>query len=87
MELVVPTCEKIGEMFILILAGILSCKAGLLDEAMSKKLSNLLLMVVCPCLIINSYQIDYRPELFTGWCYACCSRGSALRWTCWWPMW
>ena len=66
MELVVPTCEKIGEMFILILAGILSCKAGLLDEAMSKKLSNLLLMVVCPCLIINSYQIDYRPELFTG---------------------
>ena len=66
MELVLPTCEKIGEMFILILAGIVSCKAGLLDEDMSKKLSNLLLMVVCPCLIINSYQIDYRPELFTG---------------------
>ena len=66
MELVVPTCEKIGEMFLLILAGIVSCKAGLLDEDMSRKLSNLLLMVVCPCLIINSYQIDYRPELFTG---------------------
>ena len=66
MELVLPTCEKIGEMFILILAGIVSCKAGLLDEDMSKKLSNLLLMVVCPCLIINSYQIDYRPELFIG---------------------
>lgn len=66
MEYVAPTCEKIMEMFILILAGAASCKAGLLDEAMSKKLSNLLLMVVCPCLIINSYQIEYRPELFTG---------------------
>lgn len=66
MEFVLPTCEKITEMFVLILAGVVSCKAGLLDEAMSKKLSNLLLMVVCPCLIINSYQIEYRPELFTG---------------------
>lgn len=66
MEFVLPTCEKITEMFVLILAGVVSCKTGLLDEAMSKKLSNLLLMVVCPCLIINSYQIEYRPELFTG---------------------
>ena len=31
MELVVPTCEKKVEMFILILSGILSCKAWLLD--------------------------------------------------------
>ena len=63
MELVISTCGKIAEMFILILLGVLSFKSKLIDESTSKKLSNFLLMLVSPCLILNSYQIEYRPEL------------------------
>ncbi len=66
MVLVISTCVKIAEMFILLLMGVMSYKGGLIDEGSSKKLSNFLLMVVCPCLIIHSYQIEYRPELLRG---------------------
>lgn len=66
MELVISTCVKIAEMFILLLMGVMSYKGGLLDEGTGKKLSNFLLMAVSPCLIIHSYQIEYRPELLRG---------------------
>ncbi|WP_124067231.1 AEC family transporter [Clostridium sp. E02] len=66
MDLVISTCGKIAEMFILILLGVMSFKCRLIDESTSKKLSNFLLMLVAPCLIINSYQIEYRPELIQG---------------------
>lgn len=66
MGIFLSTGGKIAEMFILLLMGVLSFKSGLLDEKTSKKISDFLLMVVCPCLIIHSYQMEYRPELLQG---------------------
>ena len=43
--------EKILEMFILMLVGVIVYKAKVVDETISKNLSNLLLMVVTPLLI------------------------------------
>ena len=38
--------EKIIEMFIIMLAGVIACRTGLIDEKTTKKMSNLLLMQV-----------------------------------------
>lgn len=52
-------------LFILILAFI-CYRIGLLDQEGNRNLSNLLLMVVNPCLIITTYQTDYDAELIRG---------------------
>ena len=58
--------EKILEMFILMLVGVIVYKAKVVDETISKNLSNLLLMVVTPLLILKTYQTDFNMELFQG---------------------
>ena len=38
----------------------------LLNQEGNRNLSNLLLMVVNPCLIVTTYQTDYEPRLVKG---------------------
>ena len=58
--------EKIIEMFIIMLAGVIACRTGLIDEKTTKKMSNLLLMLVSPLLIFQSYQMDFNIKFFYG---------------------
>lgn len=58
--------EKIFEMLLLTLAGVLVYKVGLIDERATSKLSNLLLMFVLPVLIFESYQMEFDPALLHG---------------------
>lgn len=58
--------EKIVEMFIIMMGGVIACKTGLIDENTTKKMSNLLLMLVSPLLIFQSYQMDFNIEFFYG---------------------
>ncbi len=67
MELAWIALEKIAEMFLILLAGYLLSRCGLIDTETNRKLSNLLLMFVSPFLIFVSYQMDFSQELLTGW--------------------
>lgn len=58
--------EKIIEMFIILIAGVLAYKTGLIDRNTTAKLSNLLLMLVSPLLIFQSYQMDFNIKLLYG---------------------
>lgn len=58
--------EKIIEMFVILLGGVLAYQTGLIDKETTKKLSNLLLMLVSPLLIFQSYEMDFDIKLFYG---------------------
>lgn len=58
--------EKIIEMAVILLCGVLAYKTGLIDKAPTKSFSNVLLMLVSPLLVFQSYQMDFEPRLFYG---------------------
>ena len=58
--------EKIIEMFIILIVGVLAYKTGLIDKNTTAKLSNLLLMLISPLLIFQSYQMDFDTKLLYG---------------------
>lgn len=66
MELALITVEKIAEMFLLILVGVVAYRTGVIDSEANKRLSGLLLKVVSPVLILMAYQIEFKTELLTG---------------------
>lgn len=47
----------------LVAAGFLCGKIGLIDREMNRKASDLLLLVISPCLIFSSYQIEFSETL------------------------
>ncbi len=55
--------EKLLIMMIMALIGFVCGKAGLIDGATNKKLSNLSLLVINPLLIFVSYQMPYEKEI------------------------
>lgn len=58
--------EKIIEMFIILMAGVLAYRMGLIDKNTTGNLSNLLLMLISPLLIFQSYQMDFDSKLLYG---------------------
>ncbi len=58
--------EKIIEMFLIMIGGFIAFKTRLIDENTTKKMSDLLLMLISPLLIFQSYQIDFNMEYFLG---------------------
>ena len=58
--------EKIIEMFVIVIIGVLAYKSGLIDKSTTTKLSNLLLMLISPLLIFQSYQMDFDIKLLYG---------------------
>lgn len=63
MELALITVEKILEMFVILLMGVVIRKCGMIDEASNKRFSGILLNLVSPCVILMSYQIDFDAML------------------------
>lgn len=53
-------------LFILIAVGALLTKIGLITEAGSRAMTDVVLYAVTPCVIINAFQREYRPELLGG---------------------
>lgn len=53
-------------MFLLMAVGFFCGKRGIIREDGSKQLSDLLLMIVIPCLSINVYQVDKDPAIVKG---------------------
>ncbi len=58
--------EQLVKMFFIMLLAILCYKIKLVNQEGNKTVSNLLLLVVNPLVIITTYQTDYKPELVRG---------------------
>ena len=58
--------EQLVKMFFIMLLAFICYKIKLVDQNGNRSLSNLLLMVVNPLLILTVYQTDYDPHLVQG---------------------
>ena len=66
MSLAYISFQQILIMVIIMAVGLGCARIGLIDDATNKKLSNLLLMLVNPLLILLSYQRPFEAELLHG---------------------
>ena len=66
MDLAFIAVEKIAEMFLIILVGVMAFRWKIIDSNANKKLSGILLKIVTPAMIFMAYQIDYQPERLKG---------------------
>lgn len=58
--------EKIGEMFLMMLMGFAVVRMGILQPKDSKVLSKITLYIIMPCMIIDSFQVDFTPDKLQG---------------------
>ena len=70
MNLVQMTVEQIIVMLILMIVGVLCYKTHILDTSKSKVLSDILIKVITPALIIDSFQRKFEMELLHGFLIA-----------------
>ena len=63
MDLAVITAQQVAELFILIGLGALGAKTGLLRPEGKQTLSNLLVYLVVPAMIVHSYMMDSSEEI------------------------
>ena len=63
MELAMITAQQVAVLFILIGLGTIAAKARLLRPEGKQTLSNLLVYLVVPAMIINSYRMDFSMEI------------------------
>lgn len=54
--------KQIVQLFLIMLCGYLLVRAGLLKASDSKVLSILIVYIICPCTILNAFQISFTPE-------------------------
>lgn len=62
MELSLIVSIQVLIVFILITVGFILKKLNMIDEHGSKQLTGILLMIVTPCVLINSYQKEFKTE-------------------------
>ena len=53
-------------LFVLIAVGALLTKLGLITENGSRTMTDVVLYAVTPCVIVNAFQREYRPEMLGG---------------------
>lgn len=64
MDLAVIAAKQVLELLLMILAGAVCCKAGVFKPQDKSILSNILLYLVVPAMVIDSYLVDFDPETF-----------------------
>ncbi|MCL1820514.1 MAG: AEC family transporter [Oscillospiraceae bacterium] len=62
--------EQVFTIFLLIGVGFVITKTGLLNDGGSKQLSNLILMIIVPAVIINAFEAPYDSSKLAGLCAA-----------------
>ena len=63
MELALITAKQVIVLFFLILTGIVVVKTGVLQLESKKMLSNLLVQLVVPAMVLNSYMMEFDPKI------------------------
>lgn len=64
MELAHIAAQQVLELLLMILAGAVCCKAGVFQPKERSVLSNILLYLVVPAMVINSYLTEFDPNTF-----------------------
>lgn len=64
------TSLQLLKMFLLVITGFIAFRSGLITHEGNKSLSNLLLYIVNPMMIINSFATEYTDELMHGLLWA-----------------
>ena len=63
MELAMITAQQVAVLFLLIGTGALAVKTGVLKLENKQALSNLLVYVVVPAMVVNSYRMEFSAEI------------------------
>ena len=63
LEYLLMVSSQVGTMFLMMAAGFALAKRGLLTQAAIPQMTNLLLTVVLPCMLVDSMQIERTPAL------------------------
>ncbi len=63
MDLAIVVAVQVCIMFILIMLGFIIKRMGLVTKEGSKQLTNILLFLVTPCVLIKAYQVEFKTEL------------------------
>ena len=66
MALALVTTQKIIEMFLILLVGVLAIRTKTVSPGLTQGLSSLLLNIVMPCMILMSYQVEFDFLLLQG---------------------
>ena len=66
MELSLLLAEQILAMFFIMAVGFLVVKVGLFQEADGKVISNLVVYICSPCIIVDSFQIEMTDDKVKG---------------------
>ena len=66
LEALLVVAAKVGVLFILMSIGYVCNKTGLLREPAVKGMTDLVLFVVTPCILVTAFQRDYEPALMGG---------------------
>lgn len=71
MELSILLAEQIVALFLMALVGYLAVKSGKFKEEDSKVISNMVVYICSPCVIIHAFQIDFTADKVLGFGLAC----------------
>ena len=63
LEYLLMVASQVGTMFLMMAVGFVLAKMGKLTQASIPQMTNLLLTVVLPCMLINSLQLERTPAL------------------------
>ena len=63
LEYLLMVSSQVGTMFLMMAAGFALAKRRLLTQAAIPQMTNLLLTVVLPCMLVDSMQIERTPAL------------------------
>lgn len=66
MNLAFLLMKQIAVMFILICFGFIAVKCGIVSKEDSKGLSKMALYVIIPCVLLNSFQIEFTKDTYRG---------------------
>lgn len=66
MNISILLMQQIVQLFLMIFMGYLIVKTGLVRDDDSKVLSKIILYLIVPCVIINSFQVDYTTDTVKG---------------------
>ncbi len=67
MDLALVTLQQVGILFVLIIIGFICGKTGVVTQEGKKVLSNLLVTIIMPAMILNSYlSSDFNPQVLNN---------------------
>ncbi len=66
MNLALITLQQVGILFILIILGFICGKTGVVTTEGKKVLSNLLVTIIMPAMILNSYMSEFNPNVLSN---------------------